>query len=1436
MKLIINYKRPIYTDNKISKFEKVTEYIIENNTKHGGDIFDNLSLDDIIVKKTITKENMNNTETINKKNIKNKKINNIKLNENFSINDLKELIYYLTEINIENQHIELYNKINKKYELIDYSYENKNLTIQIDTLLNNLDLNSLEYIDNVFVDFNLVNNRNLYIIKSHDQIKRLINCFNIKNENEIDVYDLEDFISNKDNLLDKINQDTEIYNIIYFGFIEKYFPLYSQESFKLYLENEKLGDIYPYLNIKQSKILDKIEDINTLTRLTKDKYNITENIKGLKFKINSYNNIKKYNLQEIFNNIELLKFNNLLKLEIQLFLNDKYIYYEKINILNEIQNGLYLLKNKYEKNIILFLLNITNKKYNLINTNIYILLDEYNNLEIHLIIDELSDISINVYSLLIEQEVNNFINEINKKLNLSINTINEYNLDLDKIDINIFYQSIFNNDDFQQVIDIFNKYTICNLYKIINIDNSLNIIELNSLLIDYDKILDIDFSKYTSNYYEYLLNSELIDKYYKLLNLPNIIISHRIKDIKIEIKNINKNEISIIKNLILYLISKVNIKKNNINKNLENQENKLKKLKELDPVLYIINKKNTQNLYSRKCQSSQQPEIITKSEIKNKKITNYVKYWNFTNNKEEFYHCPNKKYKYVKFLTNLHPQNYCIPCCKKKSVDDIKVKSKYENIHNQCLMNYSYDKKNLNVNVDMKSRYIINYSSKILIENNRLMEMPNILKNIIKKVYKYEIKENVDENIIYNYYIYGINQNISNLHNIGYLYILSSILNKSIKDIIELIKDLLFKNPNLFNILLNGKLVKYFVDIKSFLITFNNIFQGNLLLKNINYEFTKWNELLIDISKYLGIISIIFEEDENENLNLVIPKKIYNIDEYIYNNDKYKYNIVIKRTYKDNIIYYPIYKLNYKQFYNSNIIKYKVFEYNDSLIQIFKQIIEKQIQNNKKESLNIDLINNFLFDNNIYKIERYYINKHNEAYAILIKTNKNEYIYCSIMSQKISNITLNELTTNKLYTYYVFNNEYTLKFAVLYKFIQDLNLFIYKKNKDDYSDIYYKLYGNDILIKNYKIDNIFKLDDSEILKKDNIKYIYINNFILYKDKVIGISINNLNLYITENFSIDNSLTYLNNEINTINKYIKNQKIDKTNIVNILTRVFKLEQNDKKIFKQNNKKILTNYYKIYYYNPIEVNNIIIKDDNINDFRINNLNNALYNTNVYNLFLLEIISKIQKLKNNKLRSKLQLIISNLDSNDINNIINNLKNDKIYDLINSLDLKKYNYTIYEELQAKLKIINEILIFIKNIIVQNKNNKSIKKVIIDKFNNIYFSFDNLYIYELLNKNKKEFINEIEILLKNTISHKKLNTNNQILDLTLCNNTINSYYCDNKKLIISKELYHTLLDIFYYDITNKYKQKILLNLVNYNINNIYKFKYYLNEKIYIYL
>lgn len=54
MKLIINYKRPEYVDNKILSFTIIKKYIIELTELKlvsGGDIFDQLNLDDIIIKR-----------------------------------------------------------------------------------------------------------------------------------------------------------------------------------------------------------------------------------------------------------------------------------------------------------------------------------------------------------------------------------------------------------------------------------------------------------------------------------------------------------------------------------------------------------------------------------------------------------------------------------------------------------------------------------------------------------------------------------------------------------------------------------------------------------------------------------------------------------------------------------------------------------------------------------------------------------------------------------------------------------------------------------------------------------------------------------------------------------------------------------------------------------------------------------------------------------------------------------------------------------------------------------------------------------------------------------------------------------------------------------------------------------------------------------------
>ena len=107
-------------------------------------------------------------------------------------------------------------------------------------------------------------------------------------------------------------------------------------------------------------------------------------------------------------------------------------------------------------------------------------------------------------------------------------------------------------------------------------------------------------------------------------------------------------------------------------------------------------------------------------------------------------------------------------------------------------------------------------------------------------------------------------------------------------------------------------------------------------------------------------------------------------------------------------------------------------------------------------------------------------------------------------------------------------------------------------------------------------------------------------YIINNEKIIGFSSNNLNLYINENMTIINSKNILEEDINKILKLIKKQNINKEDLIKILTRLFKLEDNNSKVFNkiiENSKyKIIKdyyNYYQLYYYNPLTINNIIIK---------------------------------------------------------------------------------------------------------------------------------------------------------------------------------------------------------------------------------------------------
>ena len=1506
MNLIINYKVPIYNTTGINKFEIKYIYEIEINTdysnkiKKGGDIFDDINIDDIIIKKEDTKViNDSNNQNLDKNKIKEKNNNygiisqnlikkhNIKIikntssdiihykikNINFSIYnsiyDIKLLIYYLLEIPIENQ-----NLFNKKNTNLFYEYynviTNEQINVDIDDITN---LINIKYYNNIPIDFDLITNRINYIIESYEKNKYIEDINAVKENLEIDLVCLDDFINKigKENLYNEIKKDDELLIILYKGFIEKYFPYYTNNLLLLYLNNEDKRLEFPELNIPKDKI--NIKNNNFVEIYLKDKkYKdnlININYKKLIFCIPSYNASKIINLKEFFNNLELKKNENVKKIELQLEIDNKLIYFSKHSIftvgnkLNELNlpfvnttynnsNSLYinnkfynsLLGSIYLKKNILFIVYTVNE--NDIIFDIYIIIDEL--FEIYIIYnisDYLASITKNNSIEKYKEQVINYINKLfqsfyNNKIIKNKIIINNNKLYLLLLDSQIIINQNINISNFNKIYSEFLNLEILDYYKLNNYDETNNIIELVNYKIKYEfnnenkQILN----ELSNNYYNFYIKTDLIEKYKRLLYFSKIIINNRIKDIKIDIINIKNEEINDILKLLYYILFKsMSINNKNDNNDKLQIKNKLKKLKEVDPVLYAINKKNTQNLYSRKCQASQQPDILELKDLK--KIKNYIKYINFTTGDPIYYTCNNKKFPTVKFLTNLHPQNYCIPCCKKKAIEDVKVKSKYTAIHNECLTSYKYDKKNLLI--DEKSRYIMNYSPKIIIEHLRLMQIPNELIKLFNKTYEtssiLDDSTSIDNKKELKYYIYGINQDIGNIAYIGIFNIISFVLNIKTEETINIIKKIFKDDINIFNNILNGKLLYEFKNVKNFLIIFTNIFQDKILLSELDFSFDKWNELFIEILKYFGYIIIIFEEIIQEpndyDIQLNIPENIKYVNEYIYNNENYKYILLIKRKYQNKNLYYPIIKTDYLEYYSKNIITNKIYLYNSQIIHLITEIIKSKLQT-INNSLNLEFIEKFVLENKNYTIDTYFINNKNEIYSILLKYLNKHYIYININKQKVLNnlYYLNSTQNKKFKNGYINLKSYDINLNNILIFIKDINNYIYNFNKQHYNELTFKHYIN-MIDKN--LENLYKIDINEFIaeKINNIySYIYIAKFIIYNDKIIGIIINTninnsnyyYNLYITKNLEQTIGKNILNSKFNEIKSILNLKSINKENIKKIITRQF-----------------LNNKYQIadYLYNPNEINKIIYDNKYIEDNRIKNLNDALYHTNLYNLLLIHFSNKLYKIKNTLLRSKIKNVINNLTKNDIELILSN-KFNKISELLqkniakgtdNELKLQiNYNTTNFIKNQIYKYIKNE-----KQFSIQTNKLQDLKKNIINNLDNTLFLFDKLAIYNIIELNKKDAIKELDKIFKDEIIHSNVNKNENIT-LELCENIKSSYNCKNNKLIISKELYYKFLDIWYYDLTNPFKQKLILNLVNYNLNNIYQFKQFYNEKIYIYL
>lgn len=140
----------------------------------------------------------------------------------------------------------------------------------------------------------------------------------------------------------------------------------------------------------------------------------------------------------------------------------------------------------------------------------------------------------------------------------------------------------------------------------------------------------------------------------------------------------------------------------------------LKSLKDRDPELY--NPRFGKHIvYSRICQKPHQPRaysVVEYEGLSGAERKRSVKYHNFTTSEVMWYNCPTTKYPHMTFITGKHPKGYCLPCCK-KSQQNVEA-------HMRCLTDHTYS-----VEATVESRYIMNYGRPI--NPGRLGRLPDAL-------------------------------------------------------------------------------------------------------------------------------------------------------------------------------------------------------------------------------------------------------------------------------------------------------------------------------------------------------------------------------------------------------------------------------------------------------------------------------------------------------------------------------------------------------------------------------------------------------------------------------------------------------------------------------------------------------------------------------------
>jgi len=1187
------------------------------------------------------------------------------------ISELKEKIQLISGIPSYRQYLFWYDNdfLNNTYNLIsDNLYE-------INIFKHFKKIGNEQVIFNTSIDKSLYNNRKNIKVESLDYFTT-VDYINIDNS-QVYVIDLADFIEPYRLEMREFLSDNYQFELYYYGFIIKFWPMMTPEIFYDYIDSERvLYQKYPMLAFTNQNIRFKYNQQIAIANYNyKNAVKIDKIIEGEHPSIKVDLAITDVILSTAYGSKQLINLRILFdKLRTNYYVPEIVAHIRKDNKKYLLRKAFILNKQRvpfpaaFKTGLIIAIKmsrNINYKEYIFVNVM------ENGKYYIKLNLNEEDGYDFDRVLLLAKKHTDKIIEDINK-FSREISNSKQAVVPLTKatvyyfsINVSVIWKKLIKPRAYKFIRVALEAYINANILTVKNYTQirgheimfRKGIVEFDSTLIE--KVLAAAKLESIKNYYMFLSNGTLYQKWMQLYDGRTVFMQHRTTDVKFEIHNVKEREFTnfymYITGLILQLTSSSEFKKIEQERFIESDKKnkKLKKLQEVDPVLYRLKKYNTNKLYSIACQNPHQPFIYTKAELdqmSDRQKSKLTKYWNFTLNKPAYYGCPNSAYPHLSFIIGIHPKFYCLPCCGKRLTN---VEGSKKNlINNICLTRHEFLPEDLEKNkkflrgLQFKMRHVMNYGKNINLGRSVRLPQNDTLQDLFYGT--------LDESGI-NYFIQGTNQHSQYMQNIGYIYALAYILDADIKELINTFIRALKHDPKLFNMIENGKLLKYFNTMSSFISALENIFINeidDIYIQKYN-DSDLWNKIFIELTALVlntYTFMLYDEKTTGKYINLYITNSVYN---GILQNSQPNRNITYIIVFKQVNRYYPvIVATDPVKILSKSETLYKTFDYKSPVIKNFYSMVNMYIQKNRKINQPIDL--NFmklmLEDSKEYTIKTKLINMRNLCYALLIECSNGPSIYLPV--------------------------HYSMNVADGISI--DFEAFDPSKHKLPFRAL------ADLTAKiNDRIKEVNKLDEKSNKYINNYKLIVFYQHQTFEGKCVGLVDNNEFLYYTHDYD---------------EGYIKQ---------------------DQQVF----------HYALNYYPP-EINKLIVglqepeKDD-----RTVLLGESLYKNYLYQLFLVEFNNYVEKEKNTKVRNKIMQVLDikhiSQSLSDLQNTITTLLGSKYKEDANTINTQIANL-YYKGQKGKADIIeiidNTIYNFDLQVIKQMHGMK--KKDIIAKLEKIVPKF----------------------------------------------------------------------------------------------------------------